>query len=229
MAGPTLRVLVADTQPVYRLGLRRALEEASGFEVVAEASNVPDAIQAASACVPDIFFLDCALPPSSGVDALREMARSGEGLPRSILVVPAFDGDHLLDHVRLGLRGVLDRSAPLVFFVKAARCVASGEYWIGREAAGDLMRLVRRDPLPEEGAHAADMAQRLTPREREIAAEVAAGHSNREIATRFSLCEDTVKHHLSSIFSKLGVSNRLELAVHLMQGRRVEKTPLAGG
>ncbi len=229
MAGPDLRVLVADTQPVYRLGLRRALEEAGGFEVVAEASNVPDAIQAATARAPDMAFLDSALPPSSGLDALREMARSDDGPPRSILVVPAFDGDRLLEHVRLGLRGVLDRSAPLGFVVKAARCIASGEYWIGREAVGDLVRSLRREPLPEDGAHSADAAQRLTRREREIASEVAAGHCNKEIATRFSLCEDTVKHHLSSIFSKLRVSNRLELAVHMMQSRRVEKAPLAGG
>ena len=230
MARRNVRVLVADAQPVYRHGLRRALEEAGEFEVVAEASSGPDAIRAVTDRVPDLAFLDSALPPRCGLDVLEEMAGSDDSLPRTILVVPSADADHLLGQIRLGVCGVVRRCAPLALVVKAARCVASGEYWIGREAVGDLVRSFRaREAAQGDDVPQAHPGQRLTPREREIAAQVAAGHCNKDIAARFSLCEDTVKHHLSSVFAKLGVSSRLELAIFLMrQNGLVKKEPLSG-
>jgi DNA-binding NarL/FixJ family response regulator len=112
-----------------------------------------------------------------------------------------------------------DAATSLLF--EGIRRVVAGEYWIGRESVSDVIRYLVRGETGE--AHARKQKFGLTPRERQIVGAVVAGYTNKEIAGRFSLSEDTVKHHLSNIFDKLGVSSRLELALFAVNHQLVDE------
>ena len=115
--------------------------------------------------------------------------------------------------MRLGARGVVTRDTTTTLIFKSIRTVMAGQYWIGREAISDLIGRL----LPQ-ASHSPATEPRfgLTQRELQVVAAVVAGYANKEIADRLSLSEHTVKHHLSSVFSKLGVANRLEVALFAM-------------
>jgi len=113
----------------------------------------------------------------------------------------------IINALQMGVHGVVMKRAPLETFVKSIRMVMAGEYWIPRSNISDLIRVLQGD-RPELSPK-----QHLTARELEIVRAVAAGYTNKDVAQRFSISEDTVKHHLTSVFDKLGVSNRLELAI----------------
>lgn len=217
------RVLIADSQPLFGHGVRRLLEDAGGFEVVAQVTAAGEALRLSDSLHPNLAFLDAALLTPE-YEVLTQLVRDG-GDPKVILWAPSGDAGALLGVLRLGARGILERTAPLSLAEKAARCVATGQYWIGREAVSDMVRWLRET----RSAHAiaspnASPDAHLTPREREIVSAVAAGSSNKEIATRLSVTEDTVKHHLSSIFGKFGVATRLELAVFAIQNVRGQQS-----
>ncbi len=122
----------------------------------------------------------------------------------------SLDEAQALDALRLGARGVVLKEAATELLFKAIRTVQAGQYWVGRDTVNDVMELLQNRPAtPRRGE---SPAESLSHRERQIVAGVASGESNRELAERLGLSENTVKHHLTTIFEKLGVSNRAELA-----------------
>jgi DNA-binding NarL/FixJ family response regulator len=206
-----IRVVIADDHPILREGLRRLLEDDGGFEVVGQAPDGAEAVRLARELRPDVLLLDLAMPRVSGLEALRELATSAEG-PKVLVLTVAIEDAQIVEALELGARGVVMKEAATELLFKAIRSVVAGQYWVGRDVVTDIVRHLRERAAA--GRRQPSPAERLTPREREIVAAVAAGESNREVAHRLALAEDTVKHHISNVFDKLGVSNRAELAAY---------------
>jgi DNA-binding NarL/FixJ family response regulator len=152
------------------------------------------------------------MPRLSGLEALREIGAAGPG-PRVLVLTVAIEDAQVVEALVLGARGVILKEAATELLFKAIRAVVAGQYWVGRDTVSDIVRHIR-ERTAAAGKRRLSPADRLTPREREIVAAVAAGQSNREVAQRLSLAEDTIKHHISNVFDKLGVSNRAELAAY---------------
>jgi DNA-binding NarL/FixJ family response regulator len=204
---PAIRILIADDHPIVRDGLRGLLEAEPGFEVIGAASDGDQAVRLTQQLIPDILLLDLAMPRVPGLEVLRELAAMS--LPvRTILLTATIERSDIVKALQLGARGlVLKESATEVLF-KGVRAVMAGQYWLGRESVAELVDTLRALMFCS-GAATRDLE--LTHRELDIVTNVAAGRTNREIAEKFSLTEDTVKHHLTRIFAKLNVSNRVEL------------------
>jgi DNA-binding NarL/FixJ family response regulator len=208
-----IRVLIADDHPILREGLRKLLEDAGGFEVVGQAADGVEAVRLARETRPDVLLLDLAMPRASGLDALRELS-TAQSPPRVLLLTVAIDDAQVVEALELGARGVILKEAATELLFKAIRSVVVGQYWVGRDTVTDIVRLLRERRAAAAARRRRTPAERLTDRERGIVALVAAGASNREVAQRLNLAEDTVKHHISNIFDKLGVSNRAEMAAY---------------
>jgi two-component system nitrate/nitrite response regulator NarL len=221
--GQRIRVAIADDHPVFREGLRRLLEEDGGFEVVGQAKDGGEAVRLAREARPDVLVLDVAMPRVSGLDAVRELA-SAEGAPRILLLTVAIEEAQLVEALQLGVRGVVLKEAATELLFQAIRAVVADEYWVGRDHVTDIVRHLRERALAQ-GRRRPPPAQRLTPRERQIVAGIAAGESNRELARRLGLAEDTVKHHVTNVFDKVGVSNRAELAAFAARHGLAELPP----
>jgi two-component system, NarL family, nitrate/nitrite response regulator NarL len=206
-----VRIIIADDHPIFRDGLRRLLESERDFEVVAEACDGVEAVSLARKIRPEILLLDLAMPRRHGLEALREM--NTNALPvRVILLTAAAEKSQIVEALQLGARGVVLKDSATQILLRSIRAVMNGEFWVGRESVSDLVQYLRS--LMESTAPTSRQSRYgLTPRELQIVSAVVAGYANREIAEHFKISEDTVKHHLSNIFDKLGVSTRLELAL----------------
>lgn len=205
------RIVIADDHPIFRDGLKRLLESEREFKVVGEACDGIDAVTLVQQLKPDVLLLDLAMPRRAGLDALREMGNDPVS-PRVILLTAAAEKHEIVEALQLGARGVVLKDSATQILLKSIRAVMSGEYWVGRESVSNLVQYLRNlvdssvnDPRKKKYG--------LTPRELEVISAVVAGFANKEIAQHFKISEDTVKHHLSNIFDKLGVSTRLELAL----------------
>lgn len=205
-----IRVLIADDHALFRHGLRKLLEAEEGFEVVGEASDGEMLVEMARRIQADVVLLDLAMPRQDGMDALRELAAAEIPL-RTLLLTASIDKSQIVQALKLGAYGVILKESTTQRLFDSIRCVMAGQYWVGRESVSDLVRALR-SVSPAEGSSRSRQFG-LTPREIEIVTLVVAGYSNPDIAQRCSISEQTVKHHVSNIFDKLGVSNRLELAL----------------
>jgi DNA-binding NarL/FixJ family response regulator len=209
----TVRIVIADDHPIFRDGLRRLLETETDLKVIGEACDGAEAVKLARTLKPDILLLDLAMPRHPGLEALRELS-SGAGATgvRVILLTAAAEKAQIVEALQLGARGVVLKDSATQLLLKAIHSVMSGEYWVGRESVSNLVQYLRT-LVQSTGEEAKQKKFGLTPRELEIVSAVVAGYANKEIAVYFKISEDTVKHHLSNIFDKLGVSTRLELAL----------------
>jgi len=202
-----IRILIADEQRMLRDGLRKLLEAEPDFIVAGEASNGHETLESTKRLEPDMLLLDWVMPGVPYDELLRSLAASA--LPtRALLLTASIEPRDVVTALQLGARGVVMKDSASDLLMKAIRKVMDGQYWIGRDSVATLVDMVR--------GHATDRAERrfgLTPRELEVVATVTAGFTNKEVAYRFSISEETVKHHLTKIYSKLAVSNRLELAL----------------
>ena len=209
----TVRILIADDHPIFRDGLRRLLEAEEGHKVLGEAADGAEAVKLARQLKPDILLLDLAMPKHPGLEALRDLSVAPGANPvRVILLTAAAEKSQIVEALQLGARGVVLKDSATQLLLKAIHTVMSGEYWVGRESVSNLVQYLRT--LMQSSVDEARQKKfGLTPRELEIVSAVVAGYANKEIAEYFKISEDTVKHHLSNIFDKLGVSTRLELAL----------------
>ncbi|HKT70431.1 MAG TPA: response regulator transcription factor [Terriglobales bacterium] len=205
-----VRILLADDHPIFRDGLRRLLETEPGFRVVGEASDGAEAVVMAKKLKPDLLLLDLAMPKHPGLEAVRELGNSDTPV-RILLLTAAVEKEQIVEALQLGARGVVLKESATQLLLNSIRAVMAGQYWVGRETISNLVEYLRGllapPPAPKQKKFG------LTPRELEIVSAVVAGYTNKDVAAHYKISEDTVKHHLSNIFDKLGVSTRLELAL----------------
>lgn len=215
-----IRILIADDHALFRDGLRKLLQSEPGFEVVGEAADGEKLVNLTRETQPDVLLLDLQMPRQDGMEVLREL--SAAELPvRTLLLTAAIEKSQIVRALQLGAYGVILKESTSQRLFDGIRCVMAGQYWVGRESVSDLVRALRSVSVPNEGPpRPKDFG--LTPRELEVITMVVAGYSNPEIAARCTISEQTVKHHLTNIFNKLGVSNRLELALFAVNHRLTE-------
>lgn len=218
-----VRILIADDHQIFREGLRKLLEAEPGFVIAGDASDGAQAIDKVRALKPDILLLDLSMPRVHGLDTLRELA-DAHSETRVLLLTAEIDKPQLITSLQLGARGVVTKDCATGQLLKAIHCVMNGEYWVGRESVSDLVLALRASEGDRTRAEATHQLQ-LTDREVQIMALIVSAAGNKEIAEKLGISERTVKHHLTNIFDKVGVSTRLELAMYAIQQRHESPEP----
>jgi len=214
---PQVRVLIADEHVIFRAALRRVLEFEPGFLVAGETSGNGEVVTMARQLSPDVLLMDIDTPGHHSLEAVRELSGPPHAC-RTIILTSEMEERQVVRAFRAGARGIMTKASPVDLLFKGIDAVMAGEYWVGRERVADLIRLLQAEPARIEDHRPFG----LTSRELEVVHAVVAGFTNKEVAERLSISQNTAKHHLSSIFDKLGVSNRLELALfthshHILQ------------
>jgi two-component system nitrate/nitrite response regulator NarL len=222
--GRAATIVVADDEWIFRASLRQLLtappfvikdvygvDVGAGFTVVGEAGTGEDTIPIVEATKPDLLLLDLNMPRMSGLDALHELA-AVRGTCRAIILAGDIRKSELFRAVQLGARGVVLKDAPTEVLFESILAVLAGRCWLDRRLVGDLMEMVGAlaHPSNPEADH---RPFGLTPRERQVLTLVVAGYTNKEIARDCAVSKETVKHHLTRIFHKVGAPNRLALAL----------------
>ncbi len=195
------------------------IEKEQGIDVVYESATASEALAGAATFEPDVILLDVSLRTESGIDLLPHLLRDFSSA--KVLVLTAIeDVETHLQAVEAGATGVVMKEQAPEVLVKAIHSVYSGEPWIGRAlSVAALGKLSRRRDEREKTAMEEPKVARLTPRERQVICVVAKGYNGARIAAELQISEATVRHHITSILSKLEVSNKLELAVYAFQHR----------
>jgi two-component system, NarL family, nitrate/nitrite response regulator NarL len=219
-----IRVVLADDECMFRTCLRQLLavppsvvkdvygsDVGAGFEVIGEAATGQDTVDTVQSMTPDLLLLDVSMPRMSGLDALRELQRVAPGT-RTIILSGILDRSQLLTAIQCGARGLVPKDAATEQLFEAMMCVMSGKSWIAQTLSTSLMDELRARVDPATSAAPAQPFG-LTPREREVLSLVVEGCGNKEIALRLAVSEETIKHHLTRMFDKVGAGNRLELAL----------------
>ncbi|MGW4646203.1 response regulator [Kitasatospora sp. NPDC004289] len=200
-----MRVLIVDDHPLFREGLKAALQSAEGIEVVGEAETVAAVPGAVADLLPDVVVLDLSLPDGSGLEAARLLAAQTPTAPVLMLTMADDDGS-LLAALQAGARGYLVKGAGRDEVLHAVRTVAAGGAVFGSDIAARITALLAGTKLREAG----QLFPTLTAREAEVLNLVAKGLDNRRIARELVVAEKTVRNHVTHIFEKLHVATRAE-------------------
>lgn len=207
-----LRIIIVDDHEVVRLGLRTLLERHPDFTVVEEASTANEAVQKTLLLEPDVVVMDIRLPGSSGIDACRKIvAQSPE--TKVIMLTSYAEDDMLFDAISAGACGYVLKQIGSDDLIRAVEAVGKGEALLDPALTQRVFARVREAARREKG----EAFSGLTDQEMRVLAQVAEGKTNREIADTLFLGEGTVRNYVSSILSKLNLTNRAEAAAYAVK------------
>jgi DNA-binding NarL/FixJ family response regulator len=215
-----IRVLLADDQPLLRVGFRMVLEHHDGFEVVGEAADGAEAVAATASTSPDVVVMDVRMPVMGGIEATAKITATHPDV--RVLILTTFDLDeYAFAGLRAGASGFLLKDAPPADLVAAITTVARGDAVVAPRVTRRLLETFASS-LPAQGDNSPDARlATLTEREREVLGRVAHGHTNLEIAAGLYLSEATVKTHISRILTKLGLRDRVQAVIFAYETRVV--------
>jgi DNA-binding NarL/FixJ family response regulator len=217
--GSKIRIVVADDHPIFRDGLCKLLALEEDFEVVAQASDGRQVLDVLQQFSPDILLLDLKMPGLDGLATLQRL-QAVKNKTRVIVLTASDDKNEFVQAMKLGTSGIVLKQTATELLIKSIRKVHAGEIWLDSHTTAAVIRqfVAAEDAPPPSNAPQTASRERerspLSQREREIVALVAQGFKNKEMAEKMFISEQTVKNHLHNIFDKLGVSDRLELALY---------------
>ena len=217
-AGSKIRIVVADDHPIFRDGLCKLLALEEDFEVVAQASDGRQVLEVLQQYEPDVLLLDLKMPGLDGLATLQRL-QAAKNKTRVIVLTASDDKNEFVQAMKLGTSGIVLKQTATELLIKSIRKVHAGEIWLDSHTTAAVIRTFvaaeETAPPPPVSAPSRDRERSpLSQREREIVALVAQGFKNKEMAEKMFISEQTVKNHLHNIFDKLGVSDRLELALY---------------
>jgi two-component system, NarL family, nitrate/nitrite response regulator NarL len=215
-----IRIFISDDHTLFRDALRQLLESQLHFKVIGEASSGQETLQQARILKPDVLLLDVRLPNLSGLDVLRQFDRSPA--TRVIFLTANVDISQVAQALHDGARGVVLKDASSEAIFDSIRAVIAGQYWIFNHAVPSLEHALERLAEGESAGKSHMRRFDLTPREYEVMRAIASGRTNKEIASFLGISEQTIKHHVTNIFNKTGVSNRLELILLAIQNKLID-------
>jgi DNA-binding NarL/FixJ family response regulator len=212
-----IRVILADSQAIFRAGLRKIFALEDDIRVVGQAETLPQTQSAVTKFSADVLIFESALA-ANPVEAVTELLRQAPEI-KIVVVTPASDEQLTLDLFRRGAHGILSREVEPEVLVDCLRKVAAGEPWLENQAVHWVMEAFRGHNLRPSGARP---KVQLTPKETLIVSCVTQGMKNKEIAIRVGTTEQVVKNYLRKVYDKLGVADRLELALYCLSHHVVD-------
>ena len=207
-----LHILLVDDHEVVRLGLRTLLQSEPDLEVVAEAGTADEAVQAAVSHLPQVVLMDIRLPDRSGIEACREIRQRCPTV-QELMLTSYGDEDLVTEAVAAGAAGYVLKQLSTDDLLEAIRSVGRGDAFLDPKVTKKLLSRIQRAELTTDAAAFRDLSER----ELQVLALVAQGKSNAEIAQELVLSPLTVRNHVSTILSKLGLSNRIEAAIYAVR------------
>jgi DNA-binding NarL/FixJ family response regulator len=211
-----IRILMIDDHAMLRAGLRMIIESHAGMQVVGEAENRSEALAAIASATPDIILLDLDLGDENGLDLLPDLLETVRDA-RIILLTGLRDLEVQRRAILLGAMGLVLKQKAADTVIRAIQKVYAGEVWLDRAMIASILNeRASQSATPEQHPETPRIAK-LTEREREVIRLLGEGIKNRQIAERMHISEATVRHHLTSVFAKLGVMDRFELVIYAFQ------------
>jgi two-component system, NarL family, nitrate/nitrite response regulator NarL len=214
-SGKPIRIVIADDHPIFRDGLKQLLALEKDFEVVGEAGHGDEVLPAVERFRPDILLLDLKMPGTHGLAVLQKM-QAAQSPTKVIVLTASEDKNEFVQAMKLGTCGIVLKQSATELLFKSIRKVYEGEIWLDSHTTAAVIRqFASGEEFPPVASNGrARERLPLSQREREIVTLVAQGFKNKEMAEKMFISEQTVKNHLHNIFDKLGVSDRLELALY---------------
>ncbi|MGI9102642.1 MAG: response regulator transcription factor [Terriglobales bacterium] len=215
--GKAIRVIIADTQAIFRAGIRKVMALEEDMRVVAQAENLGQTLAAIGKFPADVLIFESRISPNPG-EAFSEVLKRAPGV-KIILISGEVDAEQTVEYLRRGVRAIVSRSISPDLLIKCVRKVWEGETWLDNKGVNWLVEAYRTQAT---AAPAARPKNRLSDKELLIVAGVAQGMRNKEIAQEVGTTEQVVKNYLRKIYDKLGVADRLELALYCIHHRLMD-------
>ena len=217
-----VRIVILDNHALVRAGIRLVIEQHPGMEVIGEAGNLIDGLEIISSQKPDIVLFELNLTEQTSSDVITQIIKASD-TSRLILVTGTSNALRNQQAVENGVMGVVFKAHPPETLIKAIEKVNAGEVWLERSMIANVISRLSRNSKPTKTGSESNIDE-LSEREKEIVRLIGQGFKNKKISSQLCISETTVRHHLTSIYSKLGVSDRLELLVYAHRYGLVKST-----